>query len=109
MFEETSNALYLTNVNGRQRLTLFAHHLADLRTWLAERGLSVSIEPVSGYLLVADSNGILIWRGLPDLLVRADKTAVNFSVELAGDVNGDGLGDIRLRGGGYAQVLSVSR
>jgi hypothetical protein len=65
----------------------------------------VSIEPLSGYLLVSNSEGALIWRGLPDLLVRADQAAVNFSVESAGDVNGDGLVDIRLRGGGYAQVL----
>jgi hypothetical protein len=105
VFEETGNAWYLANLNGRQRLTPFAHHLADLRFWLAELGLSVSIEPLSGYLLVTDSNGTLVWRGLPDLLVRVDKTAVNFSVELAGDVNGDGLGDIRLRGSGFSQVL----
>ena len=105
VYDETGNALYLANSNGLQRLTPFTHHLADLRTWLAERGLSVSIEPLSGHLLVAGSDGTLVWRGLPDLLVRVDQTAVDFSVESAGDVNGDGLGDIRLRGSGYVQVI----
>jgi hypothetical protein len=105
VYDETGNALYLANSNGRQRLTPYAHHMADLRVWLAQGGWSVGIEPFSGCLLVIDSSGSLIWRGLPDLLVHADQTAVNFSVEFVGDVNGDGLGNVRLRGGGYAQVL----
>jgi hypothetical protein len=105
VYDETGKALYLANSNGRQRLTPFAHHLADLRTWLSELGWSVIIEPLSGHLLVTGSDGTLVWRGLPDLLVRADPTAVDFSIEWAGDMNGDGLDDIRLRGGGYAQVI----
>ncbi|GEM_PF-3050869 len=105
VYDETDNALYLANPNGRQRLTPFAHHIDDLRTWLAQLGWSVSIDPISGHFLVAGSDGILLWQGILDLLVSVDQTAVDFSVESAGDVNGDGLGDVRLRGAGYAQVI----